>query len=104
KYDASDYRHIDDFFGVAGSLSKINGETEDPKTWQWSESDRVFLDFLKEAHAQGFRVILDGVFNHVGREFWAFRDVLEHKESSKYAGWFDVTSWEPFHYKAWDKD
>jgi cyclomaltodextrinase / maltogenic alpha-amylase / neopullulanase len=104
KYDASDYRHIDDYFGVKGSLKKIKGESTDPKTWQWSETDRIFLDFIKEAHRQGFKVVLDGVFNHVGRDFWAFKDVLKHGEKSEYAGWFDITSFKPFHYKAWDKD
>ena len=104
KYDASDFRHIDDFFGVRGSLKKIRGESTDPSTWQWSESDRVFLDFLHEAHRLGFRVIIDGVFNHVGRDFWAFRDVLKNGKKSPYADWFDITSWKPFHYKAWDRD
>jgi glycosidase len=104
KYDASDFRHVDDYFGVRGSLEKIQGESTDPGTWQWSESDRVFLDFVREAHRLGFRVIIDGVFNHVGRDFWAFRDVLKNGKDSPYAGWFDVTSWKPFHYKAWDRD
>ncbi len=104
KYDASDYRHIDDYFGVKGSLSKIKGETTDPSTWQWSETDKIFLDFVKEAHRQGFKVVLDGVFNHVGRDFWAFKDVMKHGEKSEYVGWFDITSFKPFHYKAWDKD
>ena len=104
KYDASFYRHIDDAFGVAGSLEGIRGETEDPATWKWSDSDRVFLDLLREAHDKGFKVIIDGVFNHVGRDFWAFQDVLKNKEKSRYAGWFDIVSWQPFHYKAWDRD
>lgn len=104
KYDASDFRHIDDFFGVKDSLRKIEGETTDPKTWQWSESDKVFLDFLNEAHRMGFKVIIDGVFNHVGRDFWAFKDVLKNGKRSPYADWFDITSWNPFHYKAWDGD
>ncbi|MFQ5423147.1 MAG: alpha amylase N-terminal ig-like domain-containing protein [Phycisphaerae bacterium] len=104
KYDTADYRHVDDFFGVKGSLDRLKPETEDPATWQWSDSDRVFLDLLKQAHRQGFRVILDGVFNHVGREFWAFQDVLKNGRKSKYAGWFDIKSWEPFHYRAWDRD
>jgi len=104
KYDTADYRHIDDSFGVRDSREAIRGETTDPESWQWSESDRVFLDFLREAHRQGFRVILDGVFNHVGRGFWAFRDVLEKGRSSPYADWFEITSWEPFHYRAWDGD
>ncbi|MBI5762176.1 MAG: alpha amylase N-terminal ig-like domain-containing protein [Planctomycetes bacterium] len=104
KYDASDYRHIDDYFGVKGSLKKVKGETTDPKTWQWSETDKIFLDFVKEAHRQGFKVVLDGVFNHVGRDFWAFKDVMKNGEKSEYVGWFDITSFKPFHYKAWDKD
>lgn len=104
KYDASDYRHIDDAFVVKDSRLKLKGETEDPATWQWSESDKQFLAFLKEAHAMGFKVILDGVFNHVGREFWAFQDVMKNKEKSKYVDWFDIVSFEPFHYKAWDHD
>jgi len=104
KYDASDLRHIDDFFGVRGSVEKLNGEGVDPATWQWSETDRLFLAFLEEAHAMGFKVILDGVFNHTGRAFWAFQDVLEHGAESQFADWFDIKSWEPFHYRAWDRD
>lgn len=104
KYDASDYRHIDDRFGVAGSLGKLKGEGTDPATWQWSDSDKVFLDFLNEAHAMGFKVIIDGVFNHTGREFWAFQDVLKNGKQSEYADWFEIKSWEPFHYEAWDRE
>lgn len=104
KYDASDYRHIDDFFGVKDSLKQITGETEDPATWQWSATDKLFLAFLEEAHRQGFKVIIDGVFNHTGREFWAFQDILKNKEKSPYVDWFDIVSFEPFHYKGWDRD
>lgn len=104
KYDASDYRHIDDYFGVKDSLKKIKGETTDPATWQWSETDKIFLDFVKEAHRQGFKVVLDGVFNHVGRDFWAFKDVMKNGEKSEYVGWFEISSFKPLHYKAWDKD
>ncbi len=104
KYDATDYRHIDDFFGVKDSLKKIEGETLDPTTWQWSETDKLFLAFLKEAHRQGFKVIIDGVFNHTGREFWAFQDVLKHGKDSRYAGWFEIKSWEPLQWRGWDGD
>ncbi|MCG8408553.1 MAG: alpha amylase N-terminal ig-like domain-containing protein [Phycisphaerales bacterium] len=110
KYDASDYRHIDDYFGVKDSLKKLKGETTDPTTWQWSESDKVFLEFLNEAHRLGFRVVLDGVFNHVGRGFWAFQDVIRRGKDSPYVNWFEITSWEktdeglPFHFNAWDRD
>ena len=41
-------------------------------------------------HAAGLRVMLDGVFNHVGRGFWAFRDVLEKREGSPYRDWFHI--------------
>lgn len=39
-------------------------------------------------HARGIRVVLDGVFNHVGRGFWAFQDVLAKREQSPYRDWF----------------
>jgi glycosidase len=40
-------------------------------------------------HKEGIKVVLDGVFNHVGRGFWAFQDVLKNRESSPYVGWFN---------------
>ncbi len=38
----------------------------------------------------GIKIVLDGVFNHVGRGFWAFKDVLEKREASKYVHWFII--------------
>lgn len=103
KYDTADHRHIDDTLAIAGSAAQLTGETADPATWQWSRSDRYFLDLVKEAHARGMRVVLDGVFNHAGRDFWAFRDVVEHGKASRFADWFDVTDWgPPLQYAAWD--
>lgn len=102
KYDATDFRHIDDFFGVKDSLKRVEGETIDPATWQWSDTDKVFLAFLKEAHRQGFKVIIDGVFNHTGRQFWAFQDVLKNGKESRYADWFEITNWEPLQWRGWD--
>ncbi len=113
KYDTGDFRHIDDNFGVKGDLERLVGETGDPSTWQWSESDLVFLDFIQEAHRQGFKVILDGVFNHVGEGHYAFRDVLNNGRDSEYAGWFDIIDWgdggEPgkaggIQWRGWDHD
>jgi glycosidase len=109
KYDTTDYRHVDQHFGVKGDIDKLTGETDDPATWQWTASDKVFLDFLADAHRQGFKVIIDGVFNHVGTRFWAFQDVIKNGQHSKYASWFDITDWTasknaPFHYHAWDGD
>ena len=92
KYDTTDYRHIDDNFGVKGDWP-VAGETEDPKTWKWSKSDLVFLDFVAEAHKQGIKVVLDGVFNHVGRPCPFFQDVLERGKKSPYADWFEITDW-----------
>ena len=37
-------------------------------------------------HKEGIKVVLDGVFNHVGRGFWAFQDVLKNRENSPYKG------------------
>ena len=41
-------------------------------------------------HDNGVKVVLDGVFNHVGRGFWAFRDVLEKRWESPYKDWFHI--------------
>ncbi len=104
KYDTSDYRHIDDNFGFKGDIAELQGETEDPATWKWTKSDKLFLDFVAKAHEMGFKVILDGVFNHVGRSNWAFADVLKNGKQSKYADWFEIRDWnQPIKYIAWDK-
>jgi glycosidase len=115
KYDTSDFRHVDDNFGVLHEGGEYppnyGGDKADPSTWVWSESDKVFLDFLQEAKAQGFKVVIDGVFNHVGRAHPLFQDVLENGQDSEYADWFVITDWgtggepgEPggIQWKAWD--
>ncbi len=48
-----------------------------------------FAKVCKECHDNGIKVVLDGVFNHVGRGFWAFQDVLKNRESSPYVSWFN---------------
>lgn len=48
-----------------------------------------FAQVCDNLHKDGIRVVLDGVFNHVGRGFWAFQDVLKNRESSPYVNWFD---------------
>lgn len=47
-----------------------------------------FAEVCKNLHDEGIRVVLDGVFNHVGRGFWAFEDVLKNRERSPYVSWF----------------
>lgn len=49
-----------------------------------------FQDLLNLAHRRGFKVILDGVFNHCGRGFFAFNDLMENQENSPYRDWFHV--------------
>ena len=46
------------------------------------------INFVKACHEVGIKVIVDGVFNHVGREFFAFKDLKEHRENSAYRDWF----------------
>jgi neopullulanase len=50
--------------------------------------DAALRELLDAAHARGMRVILDGVFNHTGRGFWAFHHVLETGAGSPYRHWF----------------
>lgn len=50
--------------------------------------DAALRELLDAAHARGMRVILDGVFNHTGRGFWAFHHILENGASSPYLDWF----------------
>ncbi|MBP5184108.1 MAG: cyclomaltodextrinase, partial [Lachnospiraceae bacterium] len=47
-----------------------------------------FKRVCDELHANGIKVVLDGVFNHVGRGFFAFQDVLKNRENSPYKDWF----------------
>ena len=49
-----------------------------------------FAEVCKQLHEAGIGVVLDGVFNHVGRGFWAFQDVLKNRESSPYKDWFYI--------------
>ena len=67
-YDTRDYRKIDCRLGT----------NED------------FAEVCKDLHEKEIKVVLDGVFNHVGRGFWAFQDVLKNRESSKYKDWFYI--------------
>ena len=54
-------------------------------------SDEDFAQVCKALHDAGLRVMLDGVFNHVGRGFRAFRDVQEKKWDSPYKDWFHIS-------------
>lgn len=49
-----------------------------------------FKEVCTQLHREGIKVVLDGVFNHVGRGFWAFQDVLKNRENSPYRDWFYI--------------
>ena len=65
-YDTKDYKQVD----------RRLGDNED------------FKHFVKAAHERGIRVVVDGVFNHTGREFFAFEDIRRSREGSRYCGWY----------------
>jgi len=72
-------------------------------------TNETFRMLVQELHQNGIRVVLDGVFNHVGRDFWAFRDVLARGENSPYRNWFKGLSFsgqsplgDPFTYQSWN--
>ena len=50
--------------------------------------EALLKNFVAECHARGIKVILDGVFNHVGRDFWAFADLKRHGQGSPFVDWF----------------
>lgn len=60
----------------------------DPKLGDLKE----FKSFLDLAHRNNIRVIIDGVFNHCGRGFFAFNDILENENYSPYVDWFHINS------------
>ncbi len=68
KYDTIDYYQIDPSFGTAEDLREL----------------------VQKAHQYGIKVVLDAVFNHTGRDFFAFKDILENKEKSKYLDWYFI--------------
>lgn len=66
KYDTIDYYRIDPAFGTVNDL----------------------IALVEKAHALGLRVVLDGVFNHTGTEFFAFQDLKEKESGSDYVNWY----------------
>ena len=97
KYDGRSYHHIDPHFGPdpAGDKRLIAQENStDPSTWRTTAADSLFFVLLDRAHARGLRVIIDGVFNHTGRDFFAFKDLAENQSDSRYAEWYDVRSFD----------
>ncbi|NUO79516.1 glycoside hydrolase family 13 protein [candidate division KSB1 bacterium] len=110
KYDGATYHHIDPNFGPdpMGDRKIIASEAgHDPSTWQWTAADKLALRLIDEVHRRDMRIIFDGVFNHVGRNHWAFRDVAQRQQLSPYKDWFKIKSWNDpktgkgFDYEGW---
>lgn len=110
KYDGATYHHIDPNFGPdpVGDRKLIEKEIpDDPATWVWTSADRLMLELIRELHSRNMRIIFDGVFNHMGLNSWAFRDVVKHQQRSRFKDWFSVTSWDDpqkgttFAYEGW---
>ena len=85
KYHTIDYFKIDHHFG----------------------DEKTFKTLLDESHKRGIKVIIDGVFNHTGTDFFAFKDIIKNEKNSKYLKWYDVHSFpiklppEKPNYEAW---
>jgi len=109
KYDASCYHHVDRFFGPdpAGDVEIMKKEDpSDPSTWQWTSADKLFLKLIEEVHKRDMKIIIDGVFNHTGTDFWAFRDVKQKQQNSEYKDWYSIISFKngndsEFEYEGW---
>lgn len=71
-YETTDYKKLDSRLGDNGDLK----------------------NFVAECHNQGIKVIFDGVFNHTGRDFFAFQDIKKNRENSPYKDWYcNVNFW-----------
>ena len=96
KYDGSSFHHIDPHFGPdpEGDKAIIVQESHDPATWSWTSADKLFLQLVNEAHRRDIRIILDGVFNHTGRGFFAFEDLATNQAESPYRDWYHVEAFD----------
>ncbi len=97
KYGATLYQHVDKHFGPdpAGDLKQFAADNPaDPATWKWTSADKLFLKLIAEVHRRDMRIIIDGVFNHVGLQFWALQRAKREGPDSRYAKWFHVTRWD----------
>ena len=71
-YETTDYKKLDSRLGTNEDLTA----------------------FVKACHEQGIKVIFDGVFNHTGRDFFAFKDIQQNRENSRYLNWYcNVNFW-----------
>ena len=79
KYDTTDYERIDPHFGT----------------------EEEFMELVNTAHEAGIKIMLDGVFNHSGKNFAPWQDVCKKGPKSPYFDWFFINKW-PFEKKEWN--
>ncbi|MGI9243751.1 MAG: alpha-amylase family glycosyl hydrolase, partial [Verrucomicrobiales bacterium] len=111
KYGAAMYHHIDNHFGPDPEGDARIWAQEDParpETWRWTAADKLFLKLIAELHKRDMRIIIDGVFNHVGIPFWALQRARAEGPASDYSDWFAIKSWDDpetpgdeFDYEGW---
>lgn len=86
-YDTTDYYKVDQRIGT----------------------NKDFKEVCEKLHEEGFKVVLDGVMNHVGRDFFAFKDLQKNREQSRYKDWFINVNFsgnspydDGFYYEGWE--
>lgn len=97
------------YFGPVFQSTKHGYDTKDYYKIDCRLGDnKSFKNICDLLHSNGIRVVLDGVFNHVGRDFWAFNDVQKNGQNSAYCGWFENLNFngrspygDPFWYEGW---
>ncbi len=111
KYDTELYHHIDNNFGPNPARDREIWGMEnfsDPSTWKWTTADSLFLKLIRAVHSRNMRIIIDGVFNHVGVTNPMFQHARKHGLASPYADWFVIKKWDDpatpqdeFEYDGW---
>ncbi len=103
KYNGKSYTHADDGYGTPGEFAKSVAREDffNAATWEFNDSDKKFLKMVRKAKSRGMHVIIDGVFNHLGQDAVPFLDLVKNKRQSRFAGWYQVDSWEPFKASGW---
>jgi len=87
KLDTIDYGHISPDYGITDKSSYIELEGGlGPDIW--TNSDKLFQKLVDDVHKKNMRVVLDINFSYVSSEFFAYKDLLENGEDSKYKNWF----------------
>lgn len=94
KYDATDHRHIDPHLASPGKPDRDRPPfLVEPDEWTWTEADRFFVnELLTEIRSRKMRVILDGVWNHVGYQHPSFQDAINRGRASPFFEWFVLTT------------